>query len=79
MCGICFVGVQNPVMRTCFVLIPITVTIIIGCYYMFRAMIMLIKVKLMNKAQTNSSRNKSKEIEHMIARIGLLPPLLASG
>ncbi len=59
-------------MRICFVLIPTTVSLMIGCFYMFKAMLTLIKVKLMNKSQRSVHRSRSKKIEHMIIRIGKL-------
>ncbi|CAG2111456.1 unnamed protein product [Medioppia subpectinata] len=58
-------------MRICFVLVPMTISVTIGCYYMFKSMLTLIKVKLINRTRSNSNRSKSKKIEHMIIRIGL--------
>ncbi|CAG2166838.1 unnamed protein product, partial [Oppiella nova] len=69
--GICFVGVVKPTMRAVFVLAPTSVSLTIGCYYMFKSMLTLIKVKLITRSQTTENRNKSKKIEHMIIRIGL--------
>lgn len=58
-------------MRICFVLVPTTVSLIIGCYFMIKTMITLIKIKIINKSQQNLSRNKNKKVEHIIIRIGI--------
>lgn len=39
---------------------------------MFKAMITLIQVKIINKSQININRNRSRKIDHMIIRIGKL-------
>ena len=69
--GICFVGIQKPVMRICFVLIPTTVSLIIGSYYHIKAMITLIRVKLAIKSHISADIKQNKKIERMIMRIGM--------
>ncbi|XP_054157907.1 uncharacterized protein LOC128956240 [Oppia nitens] len=67
--GICFVGVQKPIIRFCFVLIPLTVSVAIGCYYLIRAMITLVRVKLAIKSHNSIDLRKNKKIERMVLRI----------
>ena len=64
--GICFVGFVKPVMRICFVLLPATVSLVIGCFYLLKAMKTLVQAKRMIKSL---SKNKINKIKHMIIRI----------
>ncbi|RWS24631.1 smoothened-like protein [Leptotrombidium deliense] len=69
MLGICFVGFKNGWMRVIFVLIPLTVGILIGSFYMNKCMITLMKAKA-STAMVSKSRVYSK-IKCNVIRIGL--------
>ncbi|CAN7999019.1 unnamed protein product, partial [Ixodes hexagonus] len=67
--GICFVTSTNPIVRSAFVLLPVTVAFFVGGYFLVREFYKLITLKVSNSDMLND-RVRTK-IQSMILRIGL--------
>ncbi|CAN8027445.1 unnamed protein product [Ixodes persulcatus] len=67
--GICFVTSANPIVRSAFVLLPVTVAFFVGGYFLVREFYKLITLKVSNSDMLND-RVRTK-IQSMILRIGL--------
>jgi smoothened protein len=71
--GICFVGSIKPIVRFLFVLVPASISLFVGCYFLSKAMISLIKVKILNKQHDKDKERKKSlggKVDNMIYRIG---------
>ncbi|XP_064480541.1 protein smoothened-like [Ornithodoros turicata] len=72
--GICFVSSRNPVVRSVFVLCPVTAAYLAGSYFLCRELYKLITLKSSNGGVLNN-RVRAK-IQRMILRIGLFVLLM---
>lgn len=57
--GTCFVGVKNKIYRITFVVIPVSISIVIGLFFLIRVLFKLLALKKEN-AQVISKEAKSK-------------------